>query len=86
MINYDELPDDWEPSQKILFTRLYTFVVTNQAGIRHPDAPLLSDPHWNSVAHNVAFAAAEFLENEAISIVDQETMEVIAESPGRLDS
>lgn len=81
----DTLPDDWTDEQTELFMRVYKFMIANKEAMRHPSGPVISDEHWQTVAHNAAFIAAELRDSEEVRIIDAETQQILAESPGRLN-
>lgn len=81
-----ELPDDWTEPQQVLFTKVYKFMTVSMAGIVHPNAPIISPQHWQTICHNAAYTAAELLEHDSLRVVDVDTDETIAESPGSLNS
>lgn len=73
------LPASWSKEQLALFDRLYGFILNHQAAMIHPEAapaPLL---HWNTVAHNAAYAAACLVDG-SLTIIDLDTKETLAES------
>ena len=65
-------PDHWSISQIAVFTRTYRFMLQNQFAFHHPGAPILSDEHWGTVCHNAAWTAAEFMECELLTIMDED--------------
>lgn len=82
----DQLPEDWTDSQGKLFVKLYKFMLQNQGTFMHPQAPTLAQECWNTVCHNAAWAAANFSNDEEMTILDTETNEVLIESAKGLDS
>ena len=81
----ENLPDDWSEAQNILYVKVHRFMSANKNAMSHPQAPVFTDEHWQTVCHNAAFLAAEMLETDSLRILDVDTEEVIAESPGRLN-
>lgn len=50
----------WDEDQRYMFNTMYNTVL-KQSLVKHPDAPMLSKIHWNTVAWNTAFIAACYL-------------------------
>jgi hypothetical protein len=75
------LPEDWTDEQRELYTRVHKFMVANKDAMCHPAAPIVTEQHWQTIAHNAAFIAAELRDNEEVRILDAETEATIAESP-----
>lgn len=82
----NELPDDWSEAQNALFTKVYKFITANPGAFQHPRAAALPAEHWQTIAHNAAYCAAELLENDSLRVLDADTEELIAASPERLNS
>lgn len=82
----DSLPDEWTDEQNVTFMRLYRFMLANQSQMNHPRCIPMSAEHWQTVCHNAAYLAAEFLEHDDIRILDADTEALIAWSPQALDS
>lgn len=85
-MDMDILPEDWSVAQNSLFTRVYKFMTANMAAMTHPECPFLETQHWQTICHNAAFLAAELREADSLRIIDSETEQTIAESPGGLNS
>ena len=81
-----DTPDDWTDEQNALFVKLYKFIIANQPAMKHPDAPSLPPEHWQTIAHNTAWSAAEFLDADDLTIRDADSDEVMAWSPKGLNS
>ncbi len=79
-----ELPDDWNEKQQKLFMRVYRFLVGNMDSVCHPLAPQIKVEHWQTIAHNAAFVAAECIEHGTLRIIDDHTQEVLAETPDKV--
>lgn len=75
------LPDDWTEEQNAIFTRVYKFLIANAAAVQHPRAAPVAVEHWQTIAHNAAWVAAELRDCEEVRILDGDTEEVIAASP-----
>lgn len=79
-----DTPEHWTAAQISVFTRTCRFMAQNQFAFHHPGAPLLSVEHWQTVCHNAAWIAAEFLECETLAILDEDA--VFAASMAGLNS
>jgi hypothetical protein len=79
-------PDDWSEQQKSIYTKVFKFMVTNRDGCVHPSSTEIPHEHWNTICHNAAYLAAEFLDCETLTILDSDTNEVVASSPRVLNS
>lgn len=71
------IPTDWTAEQVEHYRQVRTFVLVNQEGISAGKA--MEDGEWSTVAHNVAYAAAELMVGP-FRIIDQDGV-VLAESP-----
>lgn len=80
------LPDDWSDAQNALFTKVYKFMIANQDAMCHPASKSMPIEYWQTVAHNSAWIAAELAESDSVRILDVDTEQTIAESPGSLNS
>lgn len=81
-----DIPERWTEAQKAIYAKVYRFMVTNPNAMRHPDMALPSTEHWQTVAHNAAWIAAEFLELDDLTIVDSDTNQIVAITPHSLNS
>lgn len=79
------LPSDWSEAQNTLYVKVHRFMSANKDSMCHPRGAVLDVEHWQTICHNAAFTAAEMLETDFLRILDVDTEEVIAESPGRLN-
>lgn len=75
-----DTPEEWTDEQNQLFVRVYRFMIANQSGVRHPDSQEIAPAQWQTICHNSAWAAAEMLETDDLTILDTETEQVIASS------
>lgn len=71
-IDWDKLPEDTSAYQREVFDRLYRLMLPNQVAFKHPDAPHLTDEHWDSVCWNAAYAALACMDRRGITIFDEE--------------
>lgn len=81
-----DTPDDWTDEQNAMFVKLYKFMIGSQSAVKHPDAPEASADHWQTICHNAAWSAAEFMTTDDLTIIDTETEQVLASSPKGLNS
>lgn len=81
-----DTPEDWTDEQNAMYVKLYKFMLTNQDAIRHPKSSELPHEEWQTICHNAAWGAAEFLDTDDLTIIDTETEQVIAASPKGLNS
>lgn len=75
-----ELSDRWTEAQKRIYGRVFRFMQANPKAQCHPDTAPLPDNEWETICHNAAWLAAEFLEEGELKIVDSETGDVVAET------
>jgi len=80
-----KIPQDWTDEQGELFALVYRFMAANQDAFRHPHTSELPVEEWNTICHNAAFTAAEFMETDDLTVSDIETGAVLAVTP-RLSS
>ena len=81
-----DTPEDWTDEQNAMFVKLYKFMVRSQAAIRHPDSPEVPAEQWQTICHNAAWSAAEFVDADDLTIIDADTEQVLAHSPKGLNS
>jgi hypothetical protein len=74
-----DTPDYWTEEQGTVFDKVKRFIASNQDGVRHPGAKSVSQEHWNTIAHNCAYIAAELMDADEVSIF--EAGKLIAKSP-----
>lgn len=86
MHSYDDTPDDWTEEQRDLFVKVHRFITANQQTFVHPAAPPIESAHFNTIAWNAAFVAAELMAGDDCRIIDADTQETLAEMPGKLNS
>ncbi len=70
------LPDDWTEEQKRLFVRVWR-CMGNQNYVRHPNAQIMPWAHWETIAWNAAWTAAEELVSTSDSVTYYEDGEEI---------
>lgn len=68
----------WTEQQRKLYSRVYRYLTLNQGASCHPGMPSMPAEHWETIAHNAAWLAAEFLEEGELDFRESETNEVIA--------
>jgi hypothetical protein len=81
-----DTPEEWTEEQNTMFVRLYRFLMANQYAVRHPRSPEIIQEHWQTICHNAAWSAAEFMDTDELTIIDSDTEEVLAQSPRGLNS
>lgn len=81
----NEFSPEWSGSQCALYRRVYLFMMANQQAFRHPAGPMLGLAHWQTICHNAAFACAEFIETDDLTITG-EGGEILASTPHPLVS
>lgn len=81
-----DTPEDWTDEQNDMFVKLYRFMIGNQQAIRHPRAAEVTQEHWQTICHNAAWSAAEFMDTDDLTIIDAGTEIVLAQSPKGLNS
>lgn len=72
------MSDRWSGAQKDLYGRVYRFMSFNQAAHSHPNMTPVASEHWETICHNAAWLAAEFLVDCDLTIEDVESGEVVA--------
>jgi len=75
------LPDEWTEEQREMFSHVFRFMLMNQRAIKHPESPDLQDEQWRTICHNAAWAAAEFMECDELTITDLDTGTIMASTP-----
>lgn len=85
-MNEADLPDDWTEAQSSLYMRTHRYMVANQLAMCHPKGAPIPVEHFQTIAHNAAFVAAELSVHESLRGLDADTNETIADSPGTLNS
>lgn len=75
------LPEDWTDEQRAMFSRVFRFMMGNQYAFCHPGMAEVAPEHWKTLSNNAAWAAAEFMETEELTIVDLQTGHTIASTP-----
>lgn len=68
----------WTDEQKRIYGRVFRFMSANATSMRHPQSADIPADQWETVCHNAAWLAAEFLEPGDLVIRDVDTDEVIA--------
>lgn len=81
-----DIPDEWSEAERALYMRVYRFMVANQGAMCNPTAAPIKPEHWDTIAHNCAWVAADLRDCESLRILDADTEEVVAESPRGLNS
>lgn len=79
-------PEEWTAEQNAMFVKVYRFLIANQPAVKHPSAPMASEEHWQTICHNAAWTAAEFMDTDDLRVIDLDTEEVLAQSPQGLNS
>lgn len=74
-------PEEWTDEQNRLFSLLHRYMVTNKGVFLRPGYHM-TDSDFQCIAHNAAWMAAEFLECDEANIIDSDTQELLASSPG----
>lgn len=73
-----EMSTRWTEAQRRIYGRVFRYFTVNQAACCHPDMAKASAEHWETIAHNAAWLAAEFLEPGEFVFRDSETNEIVA--------
>jgi hypothetical protein len=75
-----EIPEDWSPEQKALFTRLLVHMLRCQDVFVHPEAPFVESAHWQTTAFNAAWTAALFMNPDTLPLehITAETGEIFS--------
>lgn len=56
----------WNQVQRQLFNDTYSYIRNNQPLFMHPKGRKLNEDHWNTVAWNAAWIAADNLNNQKL--------------------
>lgn len=75
------LPEDWTEEQHAMFSKVSTFMAANKKAVSHPASVEVSDEHWLTVCHNAGWIAAELMDCDELSIFDQTTGALFAQTP-----
>lgn len=78
-----EVSARWNEAQRRIYGRVYRFMVLNQRSACHPDQAHLPADQWDTICHNAAWLAAEFIEAGEITFRDMDG-EVVATSKDHL--
>jgi len=80
-----DTPDEWTHEQQALFVRMLRFMSENPGVFQHPDATPVPLKHWECIAHNASWHAADVMgldAETALVIVDADTDEELARESG----
>lgn len=64
----------WSEAAKAVFNRVYDFVLENPHLMNHPKAEELKPMHWKTVAWNTGWIAADAVDDEIPTIVEDINM------------
>lgn len=60
----DEVWDEWSKKARLVFNRVYDFIYENRAIVLHPKhRPFPKADHWQTIAWNSAWIAADAVDN-----------------------
>lgn len=51
----------WDDRQRSMFNMMNEFLLDHQEIMNHPEAPVLHPKHWDTIAWNAAWMAADYL-------------------------
>jgi len=74
------MDQDWTDEQQRVFGRVYRFMLKNQQWCRHPEMSEIKEEHWNTLANNAAWLAAEMLAEGEFELVDVDSGELLTTS------
>ena len=75
----EKMGSDWNEEQRIMFGRMYRFMLVNQHVMRSRKSEPIPEEEWEILCHNVAWLSAAASVGSDISILDGITGKVVSD-------